>query len=59
MYPPLPNPSVQPSALQFGPEDLVRVSSFSAIFRVNSVVFSPRFFLMLSIPRCTAPRLLQ
>src|SRR5919109_3129139 len=27
MYPPLPNPSVQPSALQFGPEDLVRRSA--------------------------------
>jgi len=29
MYPPLPNPSVQPSALQFGPEDLVRRSASS------------------------------
>ncbi len=27
MYPPLPNPSVQPSALQFGAEDLVRRSA--------------------------------
>ena len=29
MYPPLPNPSVQPSAVQFGPEDLVRRSASS------------------------------
>jgi formate dehydrogenase iron-sulfur subunit len=29
MYPPLPNPSVQPSALQFGPEDLQRRSASS------------------------------
>jgi formate dehydrogenase iron-sulfur subunit len=27
MYPPLPNPSVQPSAVQFGPDDLVRRSA--------------------------------
>jgi formate dehydrogenase iron-sulfur subunit len=27
MYPPLPNPSVQPSAIQFGAEDLVRRSA--------------------------------
>ncbi len=29
MYPPLPNPSVQPSAVQFGPEDLIRRSASS------------------------------